>query len=214
MRENRLGIVRSAGDSRTLKSCYLSAAKEAWTVPDLNALIFLVKAVTDLYLATFLVRLIMQLVRADFYNPFSQTIVSITNPLIVPARRILPSVRSVDVPTLVVLFLLQCAVTFLLLKLAGVAVGAERYLFYVVLRLASLTLWTYAICLVVYFVLSWVAHAGYSPIALVIGQIVGPILRPVRRIVPPIGIFDISVLLVFILIQAAMIALPLPIYLR
>lgn len=179
-----------------------------------NAVIFLVKTLSNLYLLTFLLRFILQWVRADFYNPFSQSIVKVTNPLVVPARRLLPSVRSIDLPTLVVLVLLQCAFTFLLLRVGGFSVPIDTFFFFVALRLVSLVLWTYTICIFIYVILSWVAPASYSPIALVVGQVIAPVLTPVRRIMPPIGGLDLSPLLVLILIQAVTIALPLPAYLR
>jgi uncharacterized protein YggT (Ycf19 family) len=84
-----------------------------------SALIFLVKTLADLYLLTFLLRFIMQWVRASYYNPLSQFVFKVTNPLVVPARRVLPSVAGLDTPTLVVLVILEIAVTFALLRLAA-----------------------------------------------------------------------------------------------
>jgi YggT family protein len=179
-----------------------------------NAAFYLVKTFSDLYLLTFLFRFILQWVRADFYNPLSQFIVRATNPLVVPARRAIPSVGEVDVPTLVVLVLLQCLVTWLLLTMAGVTEPVDSFLLYVVLRMISLTLWLYSISILVYVILSFLAHAAYSPIAMLLGQVVGPVLRPVRRILPPIAGLDLSPWVVLILLQALMIALQLPPYLR
>jgi YggT family protein len=179
-----------------------------------NAAFYLVKTFSDLYLLAFLFRFILQWVQADFYNPLSQFIVRATNPLVVPARRLMPSVGEIDVPTLVVLVLLQFLVTWLLLTMAGVAVSIETFLLYVVLRLISLTLWLYSISILVYVILSFLANAMYSPIAMLLGQVVGPVLRPVRRILPPIAGLDLSPWLVLILLQALMIALQLPPYLR
>jgi len=180
----------------------------------LNAAFFLIKSFSDLYLATFLLRFVLQRVRGDFYNPLSQFVVRATNPLVVPARRILPSAGGYDLPTLAVLAVLECLVTWLLLKLVGATLNLETFVLFVFLRLISLTLWLYSISLLVYVILSWVAQASYSPIAMLLGQVVGPILRPVRKILPPIGGFDLSPLVVLLLIQALMIALPLPTYLR
>ena len=179
-----------------------------------NAAFYLVKTLTDLYLLTFLFRFILQWVRADFYNPLSQFIVRATNPLVVPARRIVPSVGELDVATLVVLAALECAVTWLLLAIVGTGFAFDTFMVYVLLRLISLTIWLYSIAILVYVVLSFLAQAAYSPIAMLLGQVVGPVLRPVRRIIPPIAGLDLSPWLVFILLQALMIALPLPAYLR
>lgn len=179
-----------------------------------NALIFLVKTISDLYLLTFLLRFVLQWVRADFYNPISQFVLKATSPLVTPARRLLPSAGSIDVPTLVVLFLLECLATWLLLGLAGLSPSVVELLQLVILRLITLTLWFYTIALIVYVVLSWIAQTHYSPVAALLADIVNPVLRPVRRFIPPIGGLDLSPLLIIILIQAASIALPLPNFLR
>jgi YggT family protein len=180
----------------------------------LNAGLFLVQTVTHLYLLTILFRFVLQQVRADFYNPLSQFIVRVTNPLVIPARRVIPSIGNIDTATLVVLLLVQCLVTWLLLEIVNVSVSLDAYLLFVVLRLVHLTLWLYTISLLLYVILSWVAQAAYSPIAMLLGQVVGPILRPVRRILPSISGVDLSPLVVLLLLQALRIALALPPYLR
>jgi YggT family protein len=177
------------------------------------ALIFLVKTFSDLYLLTFLLRFIMQWVRADFYNPFAQFIVRVTNPLVVPARRLLPSIRSLDAPLLILLVLLEALATWLLLLVAGLSVAPSYFVALVALRLINLLLWFYTIAIIVYAILSWVGQS-YSPIGALLEDLVAPILRPVRRFLPIIGGLDLSPLLVLILIQAARIALPLPGLLR
>jgi YggT family protein len=180
----------------------------------LNAGLFLVQTVTHLYLLTILFRFVLQQVRADFYNPLSQFIVRVTNPLVIPARRVIPSIGNIDTATLVVLLLVQCLVTWLLLEMVNVSVSLDAYLLFVALRLVHLTLWLYTISLLLYVILSWVAQAAYSPIAMLLGQVVGPILRPVRRILPSISGVDLSPLVVLLLLQALRIALALPPYLR
>lgn len=174
----------------------------------LNAAYFLVQTVTNLYLLTILFRFVLQQVRADFYNPFSQFVVTVTNPLVVPARRVIPSIGRIDTATLVVLIVLQCLVTWLLLAMLGAAITLETFARFVVLRLITLTLWLYIISIFLYVILGWVAQASYSPIAMLLGQVVGPVLRPVRRILPPISGFDLSPLVVLLLLYALNIALP------
>jgi YggT family protein len=175
-----------------------------------DVLRFLVKTLTDLYLLVFMLRLIVQWVRADYYNPFSQFIVRATNPLIVPARRLLPSVGNIELPTIVVLVLLQCLVTYILLALLGATMDAFGFIILVGIRLIRLVIWTYTIAIFIYVILSWIAQAGYNPIALVLVQVVDPVLRPVRRIIPPIAGLDLSPLLVLILLQAASIGVGVP----
>lgn len=172
-------------------------------------LLFLVKTLTELYLLTFLLRFILQWVRADFYNPLSQFIIRATDPLVVPARRIVPRSGKFDTPSLVVLLILEVAATWLILAIAGIPAAPSEFVYVVVLRLINLILSLYTISIFVYVILSWIAQAHYSPIAMILGQIVGPVLRPVRRILPPIAGLDLSPLVVLILIQALALALPL-----
>ena len=168
----------------------------------LDALIFLLRTFADLYLLTFLLRFILQWARANHYNPLSQVVFKVTNPLVVPARRLLPSVAGLDIPTLVVLIVLEVVVTFVLLRLVGLSLPIPRLLFYSLLRLISLVLWFYVGALIIYAVLSWFAQPSRNPMAMLLGQLVEPLLRPARRMLPPIGGFDLSVLLVIVLLQA------------
>lgn len=179
-----------------------------------NALLFLVKTITDLYLLAFLLRFILQWVRADYYNPLAQLVLKVTSPLVLPARRMLPSVGGVDFPTLVVLIALQAIVTWLLLSLAGASVPAGQFVYFVILRLVSLTLWFYLVAILIYAVLSWIGPRHESPIGSMLAEVVEPVLAPLRRILPPIGGLDLSPLVALLILQAVTIALPLPGVLR
>lgn len=183
-----------------------------------NSLLFLLKTLSDMYLVTFVLRLILQRVGADFYNPVSQFVLQVTNPVVARVGRIVPSVPTIDLPTLVTLIALQCLVTWLLLALANVIYGGGQFVQYVFFRLINLTLWLYSICLIGYIVLSWIMTIQYnSSLRALLGaidEIVAPVLRPVRRFLPMIGGLDLSPIPVFILIQAIEIALPLPGFLR
>ena len=179
-----------------------------------SALIFLVKTLTDLYLLAYLLRFIMQWTRADFFNPFGEAIVRVTKPLVVPARRLVPSARGVDLPTLVVLFLLEALATLLLLGLVGISVPVGLFVYFVVLRLIDLTLWLYTFAILIYVILSWIGAGRYSPAGSILSDLVEPVLRPVRRVVPPIAGLDLSPLIVLILIQFVVRLLDLPWFLR
>lgn len=168
----------------------------------LDALIFIVRTLADVYLLTFLLRFIMQWARTNYYNPLSQLVFKVTNPLVVPARRLLPSVAGLDVPTLIVLVVLEIAVTFVLLRLTGFSLPIPRLLFYSLLRLISLALWFYIGALIIYAILSWFGGPSRNPMAVLLGELVEPVLRPARRMLPPIGGFDLSVLLVIVLLEA------------
>jgi YggT family protein len=176
-----------------------------------QALLFLVRTLADLYILAFVLRFVFQLIRIDYDNPLAQTVVHVTNPLVVPARRMLPSIRRVDLPTLIVIVALECVATLLLLLIVRYVPTAPQFLAMVVLRLVGLVIWFYIVTLFVYVALGWFAAGTYHPMLSTLSGIVAPVLRPVRRILPPIGGMDLSAILVTILLIAIRIALPQPI---
>ncbi len=179
-----------------------------------SSLFYLVKALGDLYLLAFLLRILLQWARADYYNPLAQAILQITNPLVNTVRRFVPTSRSVDVPTLVVLVLLECALTWFLLTIGNVPSSIlAPFPLLILYRLVSLTLWFYSVSILIHVILSWIGPGGRHPMAVVLADLNEPILRPARRLLPTIAGLDLSPLLVLIVIQAAFRLLPLPGYL-
>ena len=173
------------------------------------ALIFLVRALVELYLLMFVLRLALQWVRGDFSNPLAQFVVRVTNPVVVPARRVLPTFGKIDTPTIIVLIVLQAAATALLMFLLGYRIDPANLAWFTTLRLVSLVLWFYFISILISVILSWVAQ-GYHPVSALLGRVNEPLLGPVRRIIPPIAGIDLSPLFVLLLISALRIALNLP----
>ena len=167
-----------------------------------NSLSYLIEVLGDLYLLLFLLRFIMQWIRADFYNPLAQFIVRATNPLVIPARRVVPSSGGVDLPTLVVLILLEAVFTGLLIYIASVPTSFGQITGLVLLRLLTLTLNLYTWTILIHVILSWVGPRGYHPVTTILAELNEPVLRPIRRILPPISGLDLSPLLAIILIQA------------
>jgi YggT family protein len=172
-----------------------------------SALIFIVDNLTKLYIAAFVVRFILQFVRGSYQTVLGQFVMRLTAPLVVPARRVLPSVRGIDVPTLVLLIALECLATLLLYLIAGFPLRGELFFGSVVLRLVSLTLWVYVGAIFIYVIMSWVVQ-GYHPVAAALATLVEPLLRPARRIIPTIAGLDLSPVVVLLLLQALIIALP------
>jgi YggT family protein len=173
-----------------------------------QSLLFIVDALSGLYISVFALRFILQWVRASYQSPLAQFVLQVTAPLVVPARRILPSVRGIDLPTLVVIFALECVATLLLYAIVGFVPAIDAFLVTVLLRLVTLTLWLYCTALLIYVVMSWFASEMYNPSVNTLYEIVEPLLRPFRRILPPIAGFDVSPVIVLILLQAVIYALP------
>ena len=166
----------------------------------MQAVLFLIDTAFSLYLMVVILRLWLQLARADFYNPFSQFVVKATNPLVLPLRRVIPSIGSLDSATLVLAYGIMLA-KMLLMQLLGqgqIALGASLIFAVVLLvkEILSLLFWI----LVIRALLSWFSQ-GRSPVELVMHQLTEPVLRRVRRIIPPIGGLDLSVLVVLVGLQ-------------
>ena len=165
-----------------------------------SAFQFLITTLFDLYLMVVLLRIWLQMASADFYNPLSQFVVKATHPIVGPLRRIMPSVGSVDTASLLLAFIVVCTKFVLLLLLAGVSLDPIAILFSGCLNLFkeifNLIFWV----LILRAIMSWVVQ-GYNPIAAVLAQLSEPILAPVRRVIPPIGGLDLSVLVVLIALQ-------------
>jgi YggT family protein len=173
-----------------------------------QSLLFIVDALSGLYISTFVLRFILQWVRASYQSPLAQFVLQVTAPLVVPARRMLPSVRGIDLPTLVVIFLLECVATLLLYAIVHYMPAIDAFLVTVLFRLITLTLWLYCTALFIYVIMSWLGGSMYNPSAATLYDIVEPLLRPLRRVLPPIAGFDVSPVIVLILLQAVIYALP------
>ncbi len=173
-----------------------------------NILNYLVQTAIHLYLIAMMLRFLLQLVRADFYNPISQFLVKATNPLVLPLRRLIPGFGGIDVASLLLAFLLHMlAITALVvIKFQGMP-GPGLLLIGSALGLIGLTIYIFIIALLIMIILSWVAPGTNHPAAYLCYQITEPIMAPVRKVIPPIGGLDLSPILVFILAQVVIMTL-------
>lgn len=160
--------------------------------------IFLIDTLFSIYIAVMLLRFILQQVGADFYNPISQFVVKVTHPLVKPARRMIPSYKSMDLATLVLVFLLIVAKLMLLLTIAGRPITAQVLAFQAVYDMISLSFDIFIVALFVQAILSWVNPDPYNPVNSLLQSVTGPVLRPVRKFVPVISGIDLSVLVALI----------------
>lgn len=168
-----------------------------------DALIFLFRTLADLFLIVLLLRLFLQLFRADFRNPVSQAVVRITSPFIVPLRRILPPMGKIDSATIVVILLFELVFIAVLINLLGGSPRGFELLYYAILRTVMVTLRFFFFAIIVYVILSWIAPGTYNPVTSLLSQLVNPVLDPARRVIPTFGGLDLSPLLVAIMLQAA-----------
>ena len=165
-----------------------------------QALVYVIQTLGSLYLLIILLRFILQLVRADFYNPLSQFTVRATQPLLKPVRRIIPGFGGVDLAALVLAVLVQLALMMVVVVLLGASIGGlfPALLIWALLGVASLFLKVFFFALIVSVILSWVAPQTHKPAAELVNQICEPLLAPFRRILPSLGGRDLSPICAFI----------------
>ncbi len=176
-----------------------------------QAAIFLIDLVLGLFLLAVLLRFLLQRVGADFYNPISQMLYTVTNPVLQPLRRIVPGFQGIDWAAILLLFLVQGAELGLIAMLGGGHLPALPGLIVLIMaHLLSLVIYVYIFLLIVQVVISWVNPGSYNPITGLMSQLTEPLLRPARRLIPPAGGFDWSVLVVLVALQLALILLVSP----
>jgi len=159
----------------------------------MEALVFIVDSVFTLAVYAFLLRLFLQLSRGDFRNPLSQAVVKLTNWLVLPLRRVLPPLGKVDTASLVSVYLVQVAAVAAIFVLStGVLMPLPTLLWVSLKQAVIASLQLYTVAMVVYALLSLVAPGTYSPAVGSLGSLCEPVLRPVRRVLPPIAGLDFS----------------------
>jgi YggT family protein len=176
----------------------------------MEAIRYIVDMLLWLLLLAFVLRLLFQLVRADFRDPMADAIVRVTNWLILPLRKLLPPVGKVDTATVVAVLLIACVRTFILLALAGGGLAVGDWLLFLrvtMVDLVGLVLRVYLVAMLLYWLTSFVSPSGYAPGVRLLAQVCEPILKRVRRLIPPIGQIDFSVLWVSIVIGALLVLL-------
>lgn len=168
-----------------------------------NAGLLLVNTLINIYLFLMMLRFLLQASQADYYNPMSQSVVKITQPVVRPFQSFLgPVMGRFDLATLAAAFVLKAVSIVAILQIAGigmppltqVAIGA-------IAAIANAILKIYFFALIVMIILSWVAPNASHPGALLVMQLVEPIMAPVRRVIPPLGMIDLSPIVVFIAIN-------------
>ena len=166
-----------------------------------GALIYLVSTLTDLYVTAILLRLLLQWVRADFYNPLSQFLIKITDPVLVPARRIIPSIGKLDTASVVVMLLLELLQLVVISLLSKTDYGFQFLLLFAIQKLLIILLLTYFVLIIARVLISWLAAQSRHPLIPLIHQLTEPVLRPFSRLVPPLGGVDLSPLFALIALR-------------
>jgi YggT family protein len=174
----------------------------------MEAVRYIVDTLLWLLTLAFVLRLLFQWVRADFRDPMADAIVRVTNWLILPLRRLLPPIGKIDTATVLAVLLAAAARTAAMLAFIGVGLGEPLVFARVtIVDLIDMILRIYLFALLLYWVSSFISPGGYAPGVRLLAQLCEPILRRVRRVIPPIGQIDFSFLWVSIAIGALLILL-------
>jgi YggT family protein len=191
----------------------------------LSPLMLIINTLFDLYILLVVLRFLLQMLRADFYNPVSQFIVKMTTPPLKYLRRVIPSVSGQDTAS-VVLCLLLIYAKFLLMRalsIPAVYIGGQAarldvsyagLAIYCVADLLALVLTVFLIAVIIKVVLSWISPGHYNPVIGLVDRLASPVLRPIQRLMPSMGGLDLSPLFATLaLLVAKMLIVPPIIYL-
>ena len=171
----------------------------------IHALVFIANTVLGLYTGAVMLRFLMQQTRADFYNPLAQAMMKLTNPLLLPLRRLIHPWGRLDLAALVLVFLLQLGNVLLVTFLANLPASYLSYspgylLMWTFIKIVYILLNLYFLSILLQAALSWFGQ-GQSSMDGLLRPLNAPLLRPVRRVLPPMGGLDFSPLVILLLLQ-------------
>lgn len=167
-----------------------------------EALVFVISTLFSLYILAVVLRFLLQWVRADFYNPISQFLITVTNPALRPLRRFIPGYGGIDWPSIILMLVLKgCEITIIALITAGKVPALPGLLVISIAQLLQLIIYIFLIAIFIQIVISWINPGAYNPITVILHRLTDPLLRPAQRLLPPISGLDLSPILVIIALQ-------------
>ena len=167
----------------------------------LNVINFLINILVTLYIYAVIIRMILGLTHADMYNPFSQFIITITNPVLLPLRRWIPSYGRVDTAAIIVILFLKFFELFIQSLLLGKQVLLGSLIIPTIIGVINQVINLFIFSIIILVIISWIApfvQGQNNPLVSILRSITDPLLRPARKYIPPIGVFDLSPLVVLI----------------
>lgn len=166
-----------------------------------NPIAFLIDILFSLYILVVMLRFLLQWVRADFYNPISQFLVRITQPVLKPLRRAIPGFAGIDLSSVVLMVILQMLSLALVMAVYGITPQISYLIIRTPAELISMLLNLYLVAIIVQALLSWVQPNTHHPAMILLYSLTEPVLRLFRQVVPVIGGIDFSPLAALVAIQ-------------
>jgi len=146
----------------------------------------------------------MQWVRADFRNPIGKFIITVTNPIVIPLRRVIPSIGKIDTATVLVIFFIAVVKVIALFLLINASVSITHFIFYVIGDVIQHSIYILFAAIIINIIVSWINPYSDHPIVRIARSIAEPIMAPARKLIPAIGGLDLSPILVFIFLQLSL----------
>ena len=166
-----------------------------------NAFSYLIGTLIDLYVSAVMLRLLLQWVRADFYNPVCQFLVKLTNPVLVPLRRVIPAIGKLDTASVVLMIALEILSVWIVSQIGSADLAIQQIVVFALIKLMATLLWILFFLIIVSVILSWVGARARHPAIPLVYQVTEPVLAPFRKVIPPIAGIDLSPLFALIAIR-------------
>jgi YggT family protein len=174
---------------------------------------FLIRTLFDLYILIIMLRFLLQVVRADFYNPLSQLVVRASNPVLVPLRRLIPGLGGVDISSVMLMLTLKMAeLALIVMVVRGLEPSVVQLLIISFADLTQLAVYVFIFAVIIQVVLSWIAPGTFNPVVSLVFSLTEPLLGRARKLIPPFSGLDLSPLIVLVGLQLILILVVGPLY--
>jgi len=170
----------------------------------LNATNFLIQAILSLAIYVVLMRFWMQWVRADFRNELGQFIISATNPIVIPLRKALPSIGTIDTATVVFAMLVCVLKIFAFMAIKGYSTGVGGYILMSIGLFIKSSIYLFCAAIIIGIIASWINPHSYHPVLSVARSISEPLLAPARKLIPSFGGLDFSPMVIILILQGSL----------
>lgn len=177
-----------------------------------ETLTLIIRTLGECFALIVVLRFLLQLAHADFYNPISQAVAKFTQIPLAPLQKVIPKVAGRDFSALVLAFVVKLAVLVLLLVVNGREIAPVAVLTLSLVGLFSMILDVYFYAVIASVIVSWIAPNSYHPAPQLINQLTEPLFKLARKVIPPIGGLDLSPILIFLVIQVVQLQLPRLVY--
>ena len=166
-----------------------------------DSAVFIVDVFLGLYLTAFILRFLLQQVRADFRNPICQIIYKATQPLLAPLQRFIPQLYGINLALIILMLVLSMLKLYMQLSIRGYPANPPAVLILSTAYLGNTIVWIFLLAILIQAVASWIAPGSHHPVLQVISSLTQPILSPFRRIIPVFGGLDLSPLAALVALQ-------------